>query len=237
MFEEFADVIKVFGSPVRLMLLDLLGQAERSVESLAAAAGASIGNTSAQLQVLADAGMVVRRRDGNRMLYRSADPEVGALVTRLMAAADQRSAAARDAAARYLGDLDGVRSITATELEEGLADGSIVLLDVRPGIEFRAGHIDGARHVDVAHLSQDLQDLLPLLRDRPASTRIVAYCRGPYCAYAPEALRLLEAAGVSGRLLPDGLAGWRASGRPVNAPEQAVVGAPDMPVSPANPAR
>lgn len=216
MYDEFAAVVKAFGSPVRLMILELLGQAERSVEALATAAGASVGNTSAQLQIMTDAGLVRRRRQGNRVLYRLADPEVGTLVTQLMAVADHRSASAREAAHNYLGDLDDLRSITNAELEAGLADGSIVLLDVRPHEEYTAGHIDGAHHLDAHRLTQSIQELLPDLRNwSGAGVEIVAYCRGPYCALAPQALRVLGEHGITGRLLPDGVIGWGESGRPV----------------------
>lgn len=216
MYDEFAGVVKAFGSPVRLMVLDLLGQAERSVEALATAAGASVGNTSAQLQILTDAGLVRRRRQGNRVLYRLADPEVGTLVAQLMAVADHRSASAREAAHRYLGNLDELCSITAAELEAGLTDGTIVLLDVRPHEEYAAGHIDGARHLDAHRLTQSIQELLPDLRNwSGARVEIVAYCRGPYCAFAPQALRALGEHGITGRLLPDGVIGWGISGRPV----------------------
>ncbi len=215
MYEEFAGVVKAFASPLRLMVLDLLEQAERSVDAVAAAAGASMANTSAQLQVLAEAGLVRRRRDGNRMLYRLADPEVGALVTALMAVAEHRSASAREAAAHYLGDTYELRTVTAAELEAGLADGSIVLLDVRPFHEYAAGHIGGARHVDATRLAESVEELLPALDAPLTDPQIVAYCRGPYCAFAPQALRALSRHGHSGALLPDGAAGWARSGRPV----------------------
>ena len=216
MYEEFAGVIKAFASPLRLMILDLLEQAERSVDALASVVGASVANTSAQLRILADAGLVRRRRDGNRMLYRLADPEVGALVTQLMAVAEHRSASAREAATRYLGDTDQLRTVTAAELEAGLADGSIVLLDVRPFDEYAAGHIGGAHHVDATRLTESVEELLPALNARPANAQIVAYCRGPYCAFAPQALRTLSRHGHSGALLPDGASGWERSGRPVD---------------------
>ena len=216
MYEQFAGVVKAFASPLRLMILDLLDQTERSVEALATVAGASTANTSAQLQVLADAGLVRRRRDGNRMLYRLADSEVGGLVTALMAVAEHRSASAREAAARYLGDTDQLRTITAAELETGLADGSILLLDVRPFDEYAAGHIGGARHVDATRLAESVQELLPTLDAQPTTAQIVAYCRGPYCAFAPQALRALSRHGHSGALLPDGTSGWARSGRPVD---------------------
>ena len=216
MYEEFAGVAKAFASPLRLLILDLLEQAERSVDAVASVAGASVANTSAQLQILADAGLVRRRRDGNRVLYRLADPEVGALVTSLMGVAEHRSAAAREAAARYLGETDEFRTITAPELEAGLADGSVVLLDVRPFDEYAAGHIGGARHVDATRLTESVEELLPTLKTRPPDAQIVAYCRGPYCAFAPQALRTLSRHGHRGALLSDGAAGWARSGRPLD---------------------
>lgn len=218
MYEEFAGVVKAFASPLRLLILDLLEQAERSVDGLAMVAEASVANTSAQLQILADAGLVRRRRDGNRVLYRLADPEVGALVTQLMAVAEHRSASAREAATRYLGDTDQLRTVTADELEAGLADGSIVLLDVRPLDEYAAGHIDGARHVDATRLTESVEELLLDLDARPTDAQIVAYCRGPYCVYADEAVRELDRQGFRARRLIDGYPEWERAGLPVAAP-------------------
>jgi rhodanese-related sulfurtransferase len=132
-----------------------------------------------------------------------------------MSVADHRSAAAREAASHYLGRLDELPGISAADLEAGLAAGRIVLLDVRPLTEYAAGHIPGAHHINPHRLAESLDEVLPQLRDQPSGTQIVAYCRGPYCAFAPQALRALTAHGIPGLLLADGLHTWKYSGRPV----------------------
>jgi rhodanese-related sulfurtransferase/DNA-binding transcriptional ArsR family regulator len=210
MYQEFARVGQALGNPLRLQLLDLLAQAERSVDALAAAAGASVGNTSAQLRTLREAGLVAARREGNRIFYRLSAPDVLALLTTLTRAADANAAGATRAAQRYLGDTTAVEAIDRDELLTRLRDGTTVILDVRPGIEYAAGHIPRAR-------SMPLDELAARLDDLPTDADIVAYCRGPYCVYAPDAARLLHAHGRRVRVLPGGWADWTLAGMPVEA--------------------
>jgi rhodanese-related sulfurtransferase/DNA-binding transcriptional ArsR family regulator len=207
MYGEFARVGQVLGNPLRLQLLDLLAQAERSVEDLALVATATVGNTSAQLRALREAGLVASRREGNRVYYRLAGPDVLELLTMLTRVADTRAASAERAARTYLGDTGSLEAIDRDELAARLRDGNIVILDVRPSVEYDAGHIPHARSVPLDELAARIEDL-------PADAQIVAYCRGPYCVYAPEAARLLRAAGRDARLLPGGWADWALAGLP-----------------------
>ncbi|MDD7967813.1 ArsR family transcriptional regulator [Actinomycetospora lemnae] len=208
MYAEFARVGQVLGNPLRLQLLDLLAQAERSVEDLATVAAATVGNTSAQLRALREAGLVVTRREGNRVYYRLVGPDVLDLLATLTRVADTRAAGAERAVRAYLGDTAGLEAIDRDELAARLRDGATVVLDVRPRAEYDAGHIPRAR-------SMPLDELAARVDDLPADAQIVAYCRGPYCVYAPEAARLLRAAGRDARLLPGGWADWALAGLPV----------------------
>jgi rhodanese-related sulfurtransferase/DNA-binding transcriptional ArsR family regulator len=209
MYREFARVGQVLGNPLRLQLLDLLGQAERSVEALATVAGATVGNTSAQLRTLREAGLVEPRREGNHVFYRLAGSDVLELLTVLTRVADTHAAAAERAARTYLGDTTTVETIDRDELVARLRDGTTVIIDVRPGVEYDAGHIPNARSLPLTQLAAGIEDL-------PAGARIVAYCRGPYCVYATEATRLLRDAGRDARLLPGGWADWVLAGLPAD---------------------
>ena len=200
LFEAIALMGKAFTSPRRLELLDLLAQAPRTVEELASASGQSTANASQHLQALHAAGMVSRVREGNRVRYSIAGDEALVLWLTLRDASFARLAEVQRATRDYLGD--DVDRIGRDELVERLRDGRAVLVDVRPSEEFEAGHIDGARSIPLAELEQRLAEL-------PADREIVAYCRGPFCAYAPEAVRRLKAAGRSARHLEDGWPEWR----------------------------
>jgi rhodanese-related sulfurtransferase/DNA-binding transcriptional ArsR family regulator len=202
LYEHFAVVGKALGNPVRLLLLDLLAQGERKVEDLMNELGLKLSNTSAQLQVLRQAGLVATRRDGTSIYYRLAGDDVAVLIDGLRAVAETRLAAASAAAATYLGDRSGMEQITAAELRRRIKAGDVAVLDVRPPVEYQAGHIPTARSVPIEQLEHRLDEL-------PADTEIVAYCRGPWCVYAPEAVRLLEARGYTARLFADGYPGWQ----------------------------
>ena len=208
LYREFARVGQALGNPLRLQLLDLLGQAERSVDALATAAGAPVGNTSAQLRTLREAGLVVCRRAGNRIFYRLSGPDVLALLTTLTRVADAHAAAVERAARSYLGDVGGLEAVDRDELLARLRDGTTVILDVRPGDEYAAGHIPRAWSVPPGELAARLDEL-------PAGAEVVAYCRGPFCVYAPDAARLLRAHGRRVRVLPGGWADWTGAGLPV----------------------
>jgi rhodanese-related sulfurtransferase/DNA-binding transcriptional ArsR family regulator len=210
MFEQFARVGKALASPARLELLDLLAQGERGVEDLAAAARMKVSNTSAQLHLLAAAGLVASRRDGVRIYYRLADPGVTALTGQVQDFAASRLAEAEHAARGYLGDVAALEPVAQDELARRLRDGQVLVLDVRPEAEYAAGHIPGALNVPHDQLAARLAEI-------PAGTDIVAYCRGRYCVFAPDAVRLLRARGFSARPLEGGLPDWRLAGLPVTA--------------------
>jgi rhodanese-related sulfurtransferase len=203
LFEAIALMGKAFASPVRLELLDLLAQAPRSVEQVARASGQSTANTSQHLQALHAAGLVERERDGTRVRY-SVAPEPLRLWLALRDVSAARLAEVQRAAQDYLGD--EVEAIDRDELRERLAQGDVVLIDVRPVEEFAAGHIDGARSIPLNELERRIAEL-------PPDGEVIAYCRGPFCVYAHEAVRTLRAAGRSARRLEDGVPEWREAAR------------------------
>jgi len=203
LFEAIALMGKALASPVRLELLDLLAQAPRSVEELARASGQSTANTSQHLQALHAAGLVDRERDGNRVRY-SVAPEPLRLWLALRDVSAARLAEVQRAAHDYLGD--AVEAIDRDELIERLARGDVVLVDVRPVEEFAAGHIDGSRSIPLDELERRITEL-------PPDGEVIAYCRGPFCVYAHEAVRTLRAAGRSARRLEDGVPEWREAAR------------------------
>jgi rhodanese-related sulfurtransferase len=198
LFEAIAVMGKAFASPVRLELVDLLAQAPRSVDELARASSQSTANTSQHLQALHAAGIVERERDGNRVMYSMASEPLRLWLALRDVSAAQLAEVQR-AAHDYLGD--EVEAIDRDELRERLARGDVVLVDVRPVEEFAAGHIDGASSIPLGELEQRISEL-------PADVEVIAYCRGPFCAYAHEAVRSLHAAGRSARRLADGVPEW-----------------------------
>jgi rhodanese-related sulfurtransferase/DNA-binding MarR family transcriptional regulator len=211
LYEQFARMGKALANPARLELLDLLAQGERSVEELAAAAGMRVGNTSAQLRVLAAAGLVVTRRSGARIFYRPADDQVAVFVAGLKDFARARLADVERAARDYLGDVTELEPVAREELSRRLDDGDVIVLDVRPAAEYAAGHIPGAINLPHDLLAARLAQLSEL----PAGVDIIAYCRGRYCVYAPQAVRLLREHGYTARPLDGGLPEWRQAGLPV----------------------
>jgi rhodanese-related sulfurtransferase/predicted transcriptional regulator len=200
LFEAIALMGKAFASPVRLELLDLLAQAPRSVEELARASGQSTANTSQHLQALRAAGMVTRTREGTRVRYELAGDEALRLWLALRDASAARLAEVDRASREYLGD--DVATISRPDLIDRLGSSDVVLVDVRPPEEFAAGHIEGAISIPLADLERRLAEL-------PPDAEIVAYCRGPFCAYAHEAVRQLRAKGRSARRLTEGWPEWR----------------------------
>jgi rhodanese-related sulfurtransferase len=200
LFEAIALMGKAFASPVRLELLDLLAQAPRSVEELARASGQSTANTSQHLQALRAAGMVTRAREGTRVRYELAGDEALRLWLALRDASATRLGEVERAARDYLGD--DVDTIDRDQLLTRLRRGDIVLVDVRPAEEYAAGHIEGARSIPLDELERRLAEL-------PPDAEIVAYCRGPFCAYAHEAVRQLRAEGRNAKRLTEGWPEWR----------------------------
>lgn len=210
LFDAIAAMGKGFASSVRLELIDLLAQAPRSVEELARASDQSTANTSQHLQALHAAGLVVRGREGTRVRYALASEDVLSLWLALRNLSAARLAEVQRAAREYLGE--EVEMICREELFVRLQRGEVVLLDVRPEEEFVAGHIDGARSIPLGELEERLDSL-------PASVEVVAYCRGPYCRLAPQAVELLRRRGLRARRLNDGLPEWRQAGLPIAAGE------------------
>jgi rhodanese-related sulfurtransferase len=206
LFDEFARVGRALASGRRIELLDVLANGERTVEALAGQVGLSVANTSHHLQVLRQAGLVTGRREGTSVHYRLAGPEVFELWRTLRTLAAGRLAEVERLAAAYLGARDELEPVTRQELARRLQDGDdLVVLDVRPAAEHAAGHLPGAVSIPVGELRQRLAEL-------PRAREVVAYCRGPYCAFAHEAVALLRQAGFPARRLEDGLPEWRAAG-------------------------
>jgi rhodanese-related sulfurtransferase len=205
LFEAIALMGKAFASPRRLELLDLLAQAPRTVDEFAKASEQSMANTSQHLQALRAAGMVTRAREGTSVRYALAGTEALTVWLALRDASVARLAEVERAAREYLGE--DVEAIGREELIERLRRGDVVLVDVRPGEEYAAGHIEGARSIPLDELQERLAEL-------PADREVVAYCRGPFCAYAHEAVRQLQAAGRTARRLEEGWPEWRLAGQP-----------------------
>lgn len=208
LFDALSSVARALGSGRRAEIVDVLAQGERSVEELATEISQTVANTSQHLQVLARAGLVRPRRDGTRVYYRLAGDRVGDLWAAVREVAARHVAEVNVLADEYLGECDGVERVTAADLEERIARGEVVVLDVRPEPEFRAGHIAGAR-------SAPLTQLDSLVSELPRRKQIVAYCRGPYCVYADDAVRLLRERGLEARRLDVGYPEWKRARRPV----------------------
>jgi rhodanese-related sulfurtransferase len=208
LFDALASVAQALGSGRRAEIVDLLAQGERSVEEIAQEIDQSVANTSQHLQVLARSGLVRPRREGTRVFYRLASDRVGELWGAVRDVAVRHVAEVGGLADDYLGEREEVEQLSAEELVRRLARDQVVLLDVRPEPEYRAGHIAGARSAPLA----ELPSLLPEL---PRRREIVAYCRGPYCVYADHAVRLLRARGLKARRLEVGFPEWRRAGLPV----------------------
>jgi rhodanese-related sulfurtransferase/DNA-binding transcriptional ArsR family regulator len=212
--EAFALAGKGLANPKRLELLDLLAQGERSVDALARAAGLQVTSASAHLQTLRESGLVARRRDGARTLYRLAGDDVAALLAVLRSVARRHVADVELARRGFLG-LDGgddvpVRDVDRDELLARARSGDVVVLDVRPSEEFESGHIPGAVSIPVAELADRLGEL-------SADVDVVAYCRGAYCVMSYDAVRLLRERGRRAEVLSEGMLEWRAAGHPVGA--------------------
>ena len=210
LFVQFAAVARALGHEHRLELLEALAQSERSVEALAVRAGQSIANTSQHLQQLRRAGLVDTRREGKHVIYRLKNDAVLALIAALQQVAERSLAEVQQIVAAYFTSRDSLDAISRQDLLRRLAEGDVVVLDVRPEDEFAAGHLPGAINVPVAALSQEMATLS---RDK----EIVAYCRGPYCVLSFDAIEALRARGFRARRLEDGFPEWKAAGLGVEA--------------------
>lgn len=208
LYEQFARLGKALAHGRRLELLDLLSQGERSVEELAREMAMSVASASQHLQVLRAARLVEVRREGLYAHYRLADERVFRLWQALRDLGEERLAEIDRVVQTFLQDRQTLEAINVQELRQRLQEGSVVVLDVRPEAEYRAGHIAGARSIPIAELQARLREI-------PRSREIVAYCRGPYCVFADEAVALLRAKGYRVRRFEQGLPDWRALGLPV----------------------
>jgi rhodanese-related sulfurtransferase/DNA-binding transcriptional ArsR family regulator len=207
LYEQFARVGKALGSGKRLELLDLLAQGERDVASLATAAGLGLTTASAHLQTLRQANLVTTRRDGTRIVYRLAGPDVADLYARLREVAQSHLPDVEAARAAYLGQ-DGGQPVTRDQLQHLARSAGVTVLDVRPAEEYAAGHIPGAVSIPLDELAERLAEL-------PDDGQIVAYCRGAYCVLAHDAVRLLNRHGRKAARLADGMLEWRLANLPV----------------------
>ena len=207
-FEQFARIGKALSHPKRLEILDLLAQAERTVEQVARETAMPVANASQHLQVLKAARMVEVRREGLYAHYRLADEGVFRAWRAVRDLGEARLAEVDRVVETYLKDRREMEAVGALGLMERLADESVVVLDVRPEEEYRAGHVPGALSVPVSSLEAALQVL-------PKDKEIVAYCRGPYCVFSDEAVTLLRARGYRASRLTEGFPEWRAAGLPV----------------------
>jgi rhodanese-related sulfurtransferase/DNA-binding transcriptional ArsR family regulator len=207
-FAGFAEVAKALGHAHRLEILELLAQGERSVEAVAERAGLSIANASQHLRLMRRAGLLTSRRDGKHILYRLSDPAVLDLVAALHRVAERNLAEVREVVSGYFHERDALEPVTRKELARRLKDGQVTVLDVRPEDEYVAGHLPKAINIPLRELSRRLREI-------PRSREIVAYCRGPYCVLAFDAVAVLGKRGFKIRRLEDGFPEWKAAGLPV----------------------
>ena len=207
LLEEYALIARALGAPHRMMLLEQLAQGERGVEALADKVGVTMANCSQHLQLLRRAGLVTSRRAGKAVIYRMTDDKTLVLMDLLGRIAQQNLSVVDDI---LQGLSDGVapEPITRAELSARLKEGSVTLLDMRPEDEYAMGHIPGALQVDLSRLDAMATTL-------NGATEIIAYCRGPYCVYAHQAVARLRQLGHAARRLDGGLPEWRAEGRQV----------------------
>ncbi len=207
LYEQFARIGKALSNGHRLELLEVLAQGEHSVETLAQETGMSIANASQHLQVMRAAQLVEVRREGVYQYYRLADAQVFTLWQTMRQVGESRIAEIDRIVQTYLHDRSLLQPISAPELIQRLIEGNILLLDVRPSEEYAAAHLPGALSIPVTNLAAHLSEL-------SQDKEIVAYCRGPYCVFADEAVALLQAHGYTARRLEQGVPEWRALGLP-----------------------
>lgn len=219
LFDQFARVAQALASGRRVEIVDVLANGERTVDELARQVAMSVANTSRHLQVLKEAGLVAATRDGTRVRYRLASPVVYHFWVALRSLAAERLPGVQGLVEAYLGSREGLEPISSDELLARLKSGEpLVVVDVRPAEEYQSGHLPAAVSIPLAELEQRLQEL-------PREREIIAYCRGPYCAFAPEAVRTLREHGYAARHLRDGFPEWATAGNGiVQAATDAAVG-------------
>jgi rhodanese-related sulfurtransferase/DNA-binding transcriptional ArsR family regulator len=208
LFEQFAIVAKALGHANRLELLELLAQGERSVEALAKVAGLSIANTSRHLQHLRLAGLVVSRKEGLYVYYSVAGDDVIDLLGSLRRTSERHIGEVNRVVAGYFNERDTLEPVSRDELKERSKNGLVTVLDVRPSEEYEFGHIPGA-------INMPLEDIEKCIEDLPIGQEVIAYCRGPYCILAFEAVAKLREWGFGARRLEDGYPEWKAAGLPI----------------------
>ena len=211
LFEQFARIGKALSNANRLELLEYLAQGERSVDGLAGVSGLSVANTSQHLQQLRQAGLVASRKDGKTVFYRISDTDVLDLVDRMRRVAERHLAEVEQLVDRYLTVKDDLEPLPAGELLSRARAGLVTVIDVRPREEYLAGHVPGAVNVPLSELEKHLREF-----DR--EKEVIAYCRGPYCVLAFEAVARLRRKGVTARRLQDGFPEWQLAGLPVEKP-------------------
>jgi rhodanese-related sulfurtransferase len=204
-YEQFARIGKAVSAPKRLELLDLLCQGPRTVDALAQQAALSVANASQHLQVLRAARLVDAEKKGLYVEYRLADPDVCRFFLALRGLAEARLAEVDQVTRAYFDQRGVMEAVEADELLRRVKRGEVTVLDVRPAEEYRAGHIPGALSIPVDELKARLKEL-------PKTREVVAYCRGPYCVMAVEAVELLRKKGFTAHRMEDGVADWRARG-------------------------
>jgi rhodanese-related sulfurtransferase/biotin operon repressor len=209
LFEQFARVAKSLASPNRLDLLETLAQGEKSVDALAQATGMSMANTSHHLQILRDSGLVESRKEGLQVFYRLSDDQIPTLMGCLSRIAERHLAEVDRIVREHFHPRDSLTPVGRDELMARVREGETMVIDVRPASEYKSGHIPGAVNIPVDELPQHLETL-------PREQEIVAYCRGPYCMLAFEAVAKLREAGYQARRLEDGFPEWKAENRPVD---------------------
>jgi len=205
LFEQFAIVAKALGHANRLELLEFLAQSERSVEALANVAGLSIANTSRHLQQLRLAGLVVSRKEGLYVFYRVANDDVINLLSSLRRTGERHNGELNRAVFGYFNERDTLEPVSRNELMERSKSGLVTVLDVRPTEEYEFGHIPGAINIPVGDIEKYIKDI-------PTGQEVIAYCRGPYCVLAFEAVAKLRERGFAARRLEDGYPEWKAAG-------------------------
>lgn len=208
LYAQFARIGHALASPKRIEILDLLGQGPRTVEELAESTATSLKNTSAHLRVLRQARLVETRKEGTYVFYRHASGPVDHFLRAFQGLGRERLAEVEQVTNQFLNSQDDLQPVTLSELRRRLRDGSATVIDVRPRNEYEAGHVPGALSVPVEELKRRLKDL-------PKSREVLAYCRGPYCVFSLDAVKVLRKHGYRARRTDDGLPGWRMAGLPV----------------------
>ena len=208
LYSQFARVGHALASPRRIELLDLLAQGEKTVELLAGQSAMTIKNTSAHLRVLRQANLVDTRSEGTYVHYRLVDDDVLRVLRGIESLGHRQLAEVQQTVSLYMDELDQLEPVTFKELQRLMKDGSVVVVDVRPAGEFKAGHIPGAVSIPVAELEKRVREI-------PENREVIAYCRGKYCVYSLDAVRLLRDQGYRARRAADGMPDWRAAGLPV----------------------